>query len=167
MRWHSVYTASLLIVGACTGQDSLRHHEPSLAFDSVAMQRSGCLGRCPIYQLKISSDGRVTFQGEKHVAYVGRHTGSARASDLARLDQALKSVEFFTLRRQYHSGEDGCTTWSTDSPTVEIRVAAGGKEHEVNYYYGCEVEIGPTIDMLSKTIDDVAGAYRWVGRRAY
>lgn len=167
MRWRSAYTASLVIVGACTGQDSLRHREPALAFDSVAMQRSGCLGRCPIYQLKISSDGRVRFQGEKYVAYVGTHTGSARASDLARLDQALKAVDFFSLRRQYYYWEDGCTAWATDSSTVEIRVVAGGKEHEVNYYYGCEVEIGPTIDMLSKTIDEVARAYRWVGRRAY
>ena len=131
MRWRTASMASLVIVGACTGQDSLEHRAPAAAFDSVAMQRSACLGRCPVYEVKISSDGKVTFQGEKYVAYVGTHSGSARASDLARLDQTLSAVDFFSLRRQYESGEDGCTTWMTDNPTVRIRVAAGGKEHEV------------------------------------
>ena len=166
MHWSIACTGILLALGACSGRDSLQKRAHELSFEKVLMQRSACYGRCPVYAVTISSDGKVTFRGEKFVAYMGEHTGFARTNDLLRLDQAIAAVQFFSLRPESGSPEDGCTTWTTDNSTVVINVTAGGREHQVSYYYGCEVDVGPSIDMLSKTIDEVARAQRWVGRGA-
>ena len=150
----------------CTVRDGqqLKLERPS--FDTVTMQRSGCYGPCPVYTVEISYNGQVTFKGEKFVVSAGEHLGSTPAADLVRLDQAIADIGFFSLREQYQSGEDGCTTWTTDNATVSILVSTGSRQHRVTYYYGCEIDSGPSIARLSQTIDEVAHARRWVGHGA-
>jgi hypothetical protein len=161
---------SVLIAVAALGCAAPDAHQLKLArpsFDAVTMHRSGCYGRCPVYTVEISYNGQVTFKGEEFVTSTGERMGSTRVADLARLDQAITDIGFFSLREQYQSGEDGCTTWMTDNATVSILVSAGGRQHRVTYYYGCAVDSGPSIARLSQTIDEVAHVRRWVGHGAH
>jgi Domain of unknown function (DUF6438) len=41
----------------------------------VALERGGCFGTCPQYTVKITSDGRVRYFGERFVSRLGAHTG--------------------------------------------------------------------------------------------
>jgi hypothetical protein len=140
--------------------------QPELSFDKVTMHRSGCYGRCPVYSVTVSSDGRVAFEGEKFIAVPGRHAGRTSTSELVQLSRAIRDVDFVALRESYQSDADGCRTWTTDQSTVVITVTFQGRSHQVTYYYGCEVDMGPIIDNLSKTIDRVARVKLWVGSRA-
>jgi hypothetical protein len=146
----------------CVARDTHRLKLERPSFDTVTMHRSGCYGHCPVYTVEISYNGQVTFKGEDFV----NHTGSTSVADLARLDQAIADIGFFSLREQYLSWEDGCTTWMTDNATVSILVSAGSRQHRVTYYYGCAIDSGPNIARLSQTIDEVAHARRWVGHGA-
>jgi hypothetical protein len=160
---------SVLFAVAALGCAVRDTHQLSLkrpSFDAVTMQRSGCYGPCPVYTVEISYNGKVTFKGERFVVFAGEHLGSTRPADLARLDQAIVDIGFFSLREQYQSGEDGCTTWATDNATVSILVSTASRQHQVTYYYGCEIDLGPSIARLSQTIDEVAHARRWVGHGA-
>ena len=166
MRWLSACAVILLGICACSGNNSIRKQAQELSFEKVTMHRSACLGRCPVYTVKVSSNGKVAFHGEKFVASSGKRVGIAYMSDLVRLDQAIAAAGFLSLRREYQSGDDGCTLWVTDQSTVDINVTTGGTAHPVTYYYGCTVDVGPSIDKLSKTIDEIARVHQWVGHRA-
>ena len=130
-----------------------------LSFDTLVMNRSACLGRCPVYSVEVTSKGNVTFRGERFVALPGTHTGFARNTDVSRLDRALADENFFSLNQP---DLDACTVSVTDNPTVEIVVVNGRSNHRVSYYYGCETPAGAGLDRLSKVVDEVAGTRRWV-----
>jgi uncharacterized protein DUF6438 len=143
---------SVLIAVAALGCAVRDTHELNLkrpSFDAVTMQRSGCYGSCPVYTVEISYNGKVTFKGERFVVVAGEHLGTTPPADLARLDQAIVDIGFFSLREQYQSGEDGCTTWATDNATVSILVITASRQHRVTYYYGCEIDLGPSLAKLS------------------
>lgn len=136
---------------------------PELKFNSVVMYRSVCYGPCPIYEVQIFSDGRVTFKGEQHVHSKGVRNARIAASDVAFLGQALARIDFLNLHERYRFVPDGCKSSATDNPTVDIVVTVGKVKKHVSYYYGCGgLEVGPRIDWLSKTIDEVSGSSRWV-----
>ena len=164
LRNFSVLFAVAALGCAVRGAHQLKLERPS--FDTVTMQRSGCYGPCPVYTVEISYNGKVTFKGERFVVFAGEHLGSTRPADLARLEQAIVDIGFFSLREEYQSAEDGCTTWATDNATVSILVSTASRQHQVTYYYGCEIDLGPSIARLSQTIDEVAHARRWVGHGA-
>jgi hypothetical protein len=157
---------SVLFAVAALGCVAHQHKFERPSFDTVRMHRSGCYGHCPVYTVEISYNGQVTFKGEGFVTSTGEHMGSTPVADLARLDQAIADIGFFSLREQYLSGEDGCTTLITDNATVSILVSAGSRQHRVTYYYGCAIDSGPSIVKLSQTIDEVAHSRRWVGHGA-
>src|SRR5262245_35769512 len=72
---------------------------------SVVMQRSGCLGPCPVYTVQATSDLVVTFDGQFYVAARGHHTGRVARSEFSRLVDALNRIDFFSLHEQY-DGKD-------------------------------------------------------------
>ena len=39
--------------------------------DFIAIQTTGCFGRCPVYGFKIFEDGKATFEGERFTVVEG------------------------------------------------------------------------------------------------
>jgi hypothetical protein len=132
----------------------------------VEMQRSGCFGSCPVYEVNIDSDGTVSFDGTKYIAVPGHHRGSATQPAIDALSSEIKRINFFRLRDSYEFEPDGCTSWATDNPSVSIAVIRGVEIKRVVYYYGCrgfDAEDG--IRSLARSIDRVAQTEKWVGVR--
>ena len=42
----------------------------------IRLQRTECLGECPIYTVTIDARGTVTYEGEKFVRVIGRRTAA-------------------------------------------------------------------------------------------
>ncbi|MEO6038174.1 MAG: DUF6438 domain-containing protein, partial [Saprospiraceae bacterium] len=38
----------------------------------ASLRRTACFGSCPVFSVEIWSDGQVIWQGERHVARIGR-----------------------------------------------------------------------------------------------
>jgi hypothetical protein len=131
--------------------------------ESVQMRRSGCYGTCPIYAVEISSDGRVSYNGQDFVETKGRRGRVITTRDMAFLADAFERVGFDHLQESYRSASDGCPWVWTDNGTVEIVLKRNGQERRVTYYYGCKgLAITDRINWLSETIDEVAGTSEWV-----
>lgn len=134
------------------------------ATTSILMHRSGCYGFCPIYEVEVTELGAVTFNGHRFVEKAGKHHRKVTPNQFRQLAVLVKQMGFFKLQDRYRYEQDGCTTWWSDNPTVDIIVTRGSKKKHVSYYYGCK---GPSaanqIDALSKAIDKVAGTSAWIG----
>lgn len=134
------------------------------AITSILMHRSGCFGFCPIYEVEVTEQGAVTFSGHRFVEKIGKHHGKVTPSQFQQLAALVKQIGFFKLQDRYRYEQDGCATWATDNPTVDIIVTRGTQKKHVSYYYGCGgLPIAKQIVALSEAIDKVTGTSAWIG----
>jgi hypothetical protein len=131
---------------------------------SILLHRSGCYGRCPIYEVDIKQDGLVTFDGHRFVDSLGKSAANVSPLEFRKLVARLNDIGFFKLNERYRYEQDGCTTWWSDQPTVDIVVTRGGVKKHVSYYYGCKgPAIAEKIDALSNEIDRITDTQKWIG----
>jgi hypothetical protein len=129
----------------------------------VTLERTPCLGTCPVYQVAISRTGAVRFVGKQHVTRQGEATAEIPA---ARVDSLLRELEaggYFEFADAYVMDSPACGQYATDSPTVITSASAGGRTKTIRHDFGCNAaprELG----RLERLIDEVAGTSRWIGR---
>jgi hypothetical protein len=148
---------------------------PARRFE-ITLQRTPCFGRCPVYPVTLSGDGRVRWRGEANVEAIGERRGYVRAGGLEQLAQALDRAEF--LARDEHgqlpqpkmkcvrTGTRTTCTMSTQiaicssSTSAVITVRRGRTRHRVHHDH-CAAS---PLDELEALIDEVAGTAAWIGR---
>ncbi len=134
--------------------------------EEIRLERTGCLGPCPIYTVTLRSDGSVSFDGRDNVQRKGKATASISKADWDFLLASVQRANFFALRNSYASREDGCTEVWTDNPSQNLTIKRGAEHKQVSYDQGCR---GPqelaTLAWLGSTVDQVAGTRRWIGSR--
>ena len=122
----------------------------------AAIQRDACLGPCPLYSLRIFDDGTVIYRGEGNVLVRGGRTARLSSDQVQELRRTFQRANFLGLTYQ-------CGGAVTDSPTVRIFYAEGGRARLISDYLGCKKRpsvLGP----LEEDVDRIAGSGRWVGR---
>src|ERR1044072_3634266 len=65
-----------------------------LVFDSteIVLRRAGCEGWCPVYEVRIRSDGQVRFRGDQMVCSFGEHSATADPYAVRHLIRAIEAV---------------------------------------------------------------------------
>jgi hypothetical protein len=133
-------------------------------FTSVVMQRTACLGSCPVYTVKILSTGDVIYDGDEGVKITGQRVARIDSADLRALADAFEHIDFYSLHERYRSKKDGCVEARSDYPAVEIVISRAGKPKKVYYNYGCKgISAAQRIAWLSDKIDEVSRTAQWVG----
>jgi len=127
---------------------------------AIHLERSTCYGDCPAYKLAIFGDGRVEYEGLKHVKDIGARQGRLEAADVRRLLAEFDKANYFTIEQ---FTEEHCTcTLCTDMPTTITELKAGGATHRVQHYYACTCAPKPLFS-LEQSIDEIARVARWTG----
>ena len=143
---------------------STQDQDVNSAITSILMHRSGCFGFCPIYEVEVTEQGAVTFSGHRFVEKAGKHHGKVTPGQFQQLAAIVEQIGFFKLRDRYRYEQDGCATWATDNPTVDIIVTRGSEKKHVSYYYGCGgLSVAKEIVALSEAIDKITGTSAWIG----
>jgi hypothetical protein len=133
-----------------------------LSFESVSLERTACLGDCPVYQVSIRSDGDVKYVGIESVSQIGEQNSRIGAEELLRLNEELGKLHFFGLRSRTE-GRWGCLRYKTDHPSITVRVVSHGQDKAVSLYTGCaETKDGIALAKFANLIDDVANTSRWI-----
>lgn len=131
---------------------------------AVRLERSACLGGCPVYSVAIGGDGSVRYEGREHVERVGAATAKVPPAAVQAIVEAARDAGFFTMADRYAYGEPTCPLYTADSPRAFISITSGGRTKRIEHDYGCE-NGPPALVAIAKRIDSVAGAERWLGAR--
>lgn len=150
------------------------HHHPRF---ELTLERTSCMGMCPVYKIVIHPDGDVEWTGVENVAEVGvRHSRIsaarfdelARALDVARFDERDESgaIPLKAVCAPAASGSavscsiSGSITVCTDTSRTILTVRRGAATHTVENDH-CEPS---PLDSLEEHIDRIVHASAWVGR---
>lgn len=117
----------------------------------VTLKRGACFGRCPIYVVKVMSDGAVAFEGERFVATVGKATGALDAAALEKLTQRLDASGFAGWKAAYTDRR------MTDMSTVELTV----RGRTVVHYLGDDTA-PEGLKQLEDDVDALVGTAQWI-----
>lgn len=85
-------------------------------FKEISISRTSCKGSSPVYQSTIQSDGKVCWNGEKNVSFLGEHVFTISSQRLKKLEDLLLSFDYKNFT--YHSSREIIP----DSPTCVTRV---------------------------------------------
>lgn len=138
--------------------------DPIPANAKLELSRGACYGPCPVYTVTIDAQGRVEWDGEKHVEHVG-----LRRKQLDSLD-ALRDLwrRLDPAASQLLATDEAtwCPEQFSDSPTVVVTIVAHGAERRVSDYQGCKGHAPlEAFRALEDEIDAVAGTAEWIGKR--
>ncbi len=130
----------------------------------ITMYRGMCYGECPVYSVKITGDGRVSYNGGSFVKVEGNRTLRIRRADVRKLVGVFEKAGYFAIQRDYT--EENCweapCTYATDHPSADTSITLRGKTYEVRHSFGCECAPDTLFDIYT-AIDKVGRTRRWVG----
>jgi hypothetical protein len=86
-----------------------------LPFDSITLERTGCLGRCPVYKVTFFRSGTARLEANGFMPLEGNFEGRVSIYTFARLCFAIEKLGFASFKTNYPA------QW-TDGPTCIVTV---------------------------------------------
>ena len=129
----------------------------------ITLERTPCLGGCPVYSLSISGDGLVRFVGRHHTDHAGEASARIPPERVDSLLDELRAGGYLEFADAYVHDAPACGRYATDSPAVITSAVFGNERKEIRHDYGC-IDAPKALNALERRIDEVAGSSRWVGR---
>ena len=130
---------------------------PAIRPDSkiaITLERSGCMGSCPSYQVRLSTEA-VEFKGGGFVVASGKHTAALDPSIVRALARQFVMADFYSMDPSYLANV-------TDMPGYSLTISIDGEEKQVHDYVGSWVGMPDAVSDLENKVDEVAQTSRWV-----
>lgn len=144
----------------------------------ITMERTACLGPCPIYKVSIDGEGRVRWRGEQYVEATGDRRATVPPKRVAEIRQMLERVQFWKRdqRGDLVDPQPECVrtgnttscslsktiTICTDTSSAIITVRENRTEKHTVTNDHCDAS---PLDELEALIDDIARTSAWIGER--
>ncbi|MEM7336617.1 MAG: DUF6438 domain-containing protein [Chloroflexota bacterium] len=122
------------------------------------IERTHCLGTCPVYQLTIWKDGRISYTGAHHVNHTGQYSSRIPSEEAEKLFDLLEVLDVYSL-------DDYSFYGATDSPTAYVTIWDQGKFNQIHHYFG-DSTAPPNLFTIEKLIDDAVAEHDLVYRSA-
>ncbi len=153
---------------------------------SLRMERTGCYGQCPAYDVVVQSDGKVLFNGKSYTKITGKVEDKITEEQLKQLIAEIDNSNFFSFDDAYTYDSENCPSIATDMATVTLFISLNGKEKTIIHYWGCwinqvpkehnsanirvEKDYSPQVFPqqlynLENKIDEIVETKRWVEER--
>jgi hypothetical protein len=124
----------------------------------ASMRRYGCFGWCPSYEVRISRDGLVEYEGLGFVKIAGDATMHITRELLVALDNLFAQHGYLALDESYEDRD------TTDLPTVVTSYRASGcRTKRVSHYLG-DRDAPQQLTAIETGIDRIIDVGQWVGR---
>jgi hypothetical protein len=130
---------------------------------AIALERTACLGGCPVYRISVWPTGEVFFEGKAHVRHLGAATGQIPAGRVEALLSEIERAGYFSFANRYAAAEPTCGRYATDLPTVISTITVDGRTKRIEHDYGCGAAPGALV-VLERRIDEVLNSAQWTGR---
>ena len=119
-------------------------------YSMLTMTRTPCYGKCPVFDISITSDGMLTYEGKRFTETLGTYTKQATdKKQVATLFQSLVKYQVDTCSEKYEKQ-------ISDLPSTNFIFVVNGKEQKVtNAIFGPKFfhDIVEQVNELAK-VDD-------------
>ena len=137
---------------------------PSALLDTslvASLERGPCRGTCPAYHVEIFADGRVHFNGTRHVGAIGMRSGSTTTDAIRQLRQLVAASDFANADTAYVMGSRGCGGYATDLPVSTLTLRVGNTLKTIEHDPGCR-GAPAFLKTLEAQVDTAAGSAVWI-----
>lgn len=118
------------------------------AYQVAGYQKTACFGKCPVYQVKFYSDGKVTWYGQMNVERQGWYEAKVSEKTLKDIRDKSHELKYWDL-----SGKYPTEMRVADLPSTVTFVRAGDMEKTVVDTYQGPAELKQFEDYLAGIID--------------
>ncbi|MBI1225185.1 MAG: hypothetical protein GC192_08080 [Bacteroidetes bacterium] len=122
------------------------------AYQVAGFQKTACFGKCPVYQVKFYSDGKVTWYGQMNVERKGWHEAKVDDKILAEIRAKAHAANYWDLASKYPEGQK-----VADLPSTVTFIRTGDMEKTVIDTYQGPAELVTFEDYLESLINGL----RW------
>ena len=122
----------------------------------ASLQRTACLGRCPMYTVTVLRDGTVQWEGKRFVKVVGKAAAKLTPATIAKLIDAFERADYFARKDRYVRYD------VTDHPSALTSFDDGKRKKTIAHYHG-DRSAPQALDVLEEEIDEIVGTSRWIG----
>ncbi len=132
----------------------------------ITLERGMCYGECPIYQIRITGDGRVSYHGKMFVETQGNRARKIPLAEVRNLVAVFEKAGYFSIGDFTYQNcqRDRCSKgYMHDSPSATTSITIRGKTHRVKHDSGCYCAPQALFD-IEAAIDKASQADRWVGK---
>jgi hypothetical protein len=136
----------------------------------VTLERTYCMGACPVYSVTVHGDGRLEYNGVDNVAVTGPRQSHVPRAEVERLSRLVDHAQFFDRNE---TGElpaptpcttvNGMTTCSysahycSDTSHAKLTVTKRGRTHMIDNDH-CDEK--PGIDEIEAEIEELVR--KWI-----
>lgn len=80
---------------------TIQEIEPMAPYLLLSLQKTDCPGFCPVFELRLFSDGRALYRGTKDVAMIGKFESRLTSEQLTALIGEAERIGFYSMAREY------------------------------------------------------------------
>lgn len=132
-----------------------RVYEPTDIHNVVIMlQRSGCFGICPVYNVTIYGNGTVMYTGVVNVNTTGIQNSTISETQVRQLLSEFKNIDYFSLNET-----EIASHVMYDAPLFTTSLSINGKTKTIHHYETTEPK---ELTVLENTIDQIVNSNQWV-----
>jgi hypothetical protein len=116
----------------------------------IQLERTACMGPCPVDQLTVYTDGRLEYKGGENAPRKGIYVGRLTAAERKQLVAKFEAANFFAFQDSYVSN-------NLDYPTKYLTYWKGGKSKRIRDYDGAPA----ALKALEAELIKIIKADRW------
>lgn len=173
-KWLTTFLVmvSMTITIVACGPEQKPFPEIDRAKLRITLERTGCFGSCPRYQVRIDGNGNVVFDTgptsaemgfgngpdystETGIRVAGKYRAKIPAEKVDALVEQFQSADFFNLKDVYRAEV-------TDNPTYVVSIDTGNGVKSVVDYAGDHAVMPATVTRLEDAIDKATKTDRWI-----
>ena len=141
-----IFLSCLLITLSCKSSKQSASNE----FPMIMMEKTACMGTCPVYVFNVYPDGTATYKGTQNVTNIGEFTAKLTEEQLNGLKNSFDEADFFNFANVYSANV-------TDLPTTFIYYHNGKENSKVTDYF----DAPEALKALEKEVERVIALLNW------
>ena len=121
------------------------------SFKKLMIERTACLGQCPVYRAEVTNEGTVHFTGTAWVRREGEHAWKIFQGQIDSLNKLLKEYDYFNIP-EYELKHQ-----VLDAPSCIIRVVMETGQERITVNNSAEGRYPEKLSEFQDKVDEIIG----------
>ncbi|GGB68055.1 hypothetical protein GCM10007424_05060 [Flavobacterium suaedae] len=128
-------------------------------YDAVVVASTPCFGICPIFEIIVTKEGKVSYHGEEYLKNEGHYTSHISKSEFKNIMTRFKQANYMNLKKEYFTMVTDCatvyTTFIKNGKVVQsISDYAASSPPEFVYAYNSLFNLEQKMEVSAREVPD-------------